>query len=400
MRITDSIIFTNFLSQIQKLNRDEFKYNEQVTTGKKINRPSDDPVGASQLASLNFELSNLAQYMDNTDNALRQLGSTDERLNDVVTNMTRVIQLVEQGASENYQGQPRTGIAKEVETITQEMLGHADTQVGGRLIFAGTRTNRESLQQITGNPDGRVYSASTVNIVSNGTASFTGVVPDSRDYTERIHELRILDAAGNYELIDLESDNTVIASGTLAGPGDTISADGVTLTYTGGAFNAGDNYYILPQYSYNGTSDQIKMQVDENTYIQKNVSGSTAFGGTEPTGAVQNPGNTIFDDLVELRLALLTDDQATLINNVDLMRNEFDSITEVRANVGGRMSNLSTLDGRNQSEATNLVVQVADVENADLAEAITKLTQTTTGKQAALQAGARVGQLSLFNYIG
>lgn len=400
MRVTDSIVFTNFLSQIQKLNTDEFKYNEQVTTGKRINRPSDDPVGASQLASLNSELSNIAQYIKNVENAQRQLASSDERLNDVVSNMTRIIQLVEQGTSENYSGQPRKGIAQEVETITQELLGHADTQVGGRFIFAGTRTNRDSLQQITNNPDGRVYSASSVNIISNGPAAISGVVTDPRDFNERIHELRILDAAGNYELIDRESDNAVVASGTLAGPGDTIAIAGGEITYGGGAFNAGDNYFILPQYSYNGTSDDLQMQVDENTFIQRNVAGSTAFGGTAPTGAAQNPGNTIFDKMVELRLALITDDQPTLIANVDIMRDSFNTITEVRANVGGRMSNLSTLNSRNQSEATNLVVQVADIENANIAEVITKLTQTATGKQAALQAGARIGQLSLFNYIG
>jgi flagellar hook-associated protein 3 FlgL len=400
MRVTDSIIFRNFLSQLQDLNRQYAKYSEQVTTGKRINRPSDDPVASTTLLALKSELSSLSQFSDSIKNADRRLESSDSRLNDVSLAMTRVIQLNEQAANETTVGIPRKGIAQELLALTDEILGHADAQVNGRALFAGTRNTTDSLKAITNNPYGRVYSAAGLNVTTDSAATITGTIPDARFYGEHIYQIRITDGANGYEVIDLEGTNNVVATGTFAGPPDTINVEGMELTWSAGALAQGDVFTIVPVYAYNGTEQDIELQVDENSYVVQNVKGTDPFGGTEPTGAVQNPGNTLFDDLVELRRAMLTDDQDAIEASLVTIRDRYDTVSQVRANVGGRISNLRALDERSLSEMTDLLVNVANVENADLASAITELTQTEGGRQAALAAGARIGQLNLFDYLG
>ena len=402
MRVTNSIMFTNFLAQLQRLNTDFFKFNEQVTTGKRINRPSDDPVNFTNLSAIKSEVSILTQYVENTETALNRMTATDARLNDFSIGLTRAIQLTEQAANEPNVAEPRSAIAKELESLTQELLSTADARVGGRALFAGTRNTTDALQLIAGNPDGDVYSASSTVVTSNGSAAtLTATIPDPRVYDEHILQVRITDAAtGAYEVIDLDARDAVVATGNLAVPaGGSFSVQGVDVTI-GAGFATGDLFTIVPEYAYNGTEDDIDMQIDENSSIVQNVTGSDAFGGTEPTGGVQNPGGTLFDDLAELRRAILTDDQPAILTSIDTMRARFDDMNAVRARAGGRIANLQNIQERNEFEASELLVQISKIESVDLPQAITKLTQTQTGLQAALSAAARIGQLNLFDFIG
>jgi flagellar hook-associated protein 3 len=400
MRVTSGILFNNFLNNIQRLNTDNYKYNEQVATGRRVNRPSDDPVRFNLIAALHSEVNSLSQFVDNTRNLTSRLETTDSRLNDASTAMARVITLIEQGASGTNRGESRQAIAKNIEAVTQELLAISDATVAGRRVFAGTRNTTDSLRALPNNPEGNVYSVSGMDakIAGVATAALSMSVSDPRFLKENIYELNILDAAGNYQIINLDNDNTISATGTFAAPGDTVSFDGIDIVYNGG-LSAGDSVVLTPNYSFNGTETKIKMQVDDNTFVVQNVIGPDGFGGQQPTGAVQNPGGTMFDDLTELRRALLQDEDAGVIAHIDIARALYEKITQTRANLGGRISNMRSFQRRSESELTELSIESTNMESVNIAEAITNLTQTQTGLQAALSAGARLGEMSLFNYL-
>jgi len=404
MRITDSITYANFLRRMQELNRENFKYNEQVVTGRRINRPSDDPVGFSQVVEQKNELTLMKQYLENIENALGRLEASDSRLNDVSLGLTRMIQLAEQGANDPTVGEPRRGIAQEVFSLTQEMLNHADANFNGRALFAGTRNTVDALNDIPANPSGSVYSVGDYAVSLGGAASanFTTSFSDERLLTQHIYQIEITGVGVgtvNYEIRDLDANNAVISSGTAAA-GDVINVDNINFTYNGGSA-LGEVYTVVPEYAFNGTEDTIDMQVDDNTRIVQNVPGSDVFGGTEPSAVgVQNPGGTIFDDFVEFRRALLTNDSPAIRASLDTLYADHDNLNRVRAEAGGRISNLRGLETRTAAEATELIVDIGETENADLSEAISSLVRTEGGLQAALQAGARIGRLSLFDIIG
>jgi flagellar hook-associated protein 3 len=403
MRITESITYSNFLRRIQELNRNYFKYNEQITTGKRINRPSDDPVDFADAVNLRNQYVNTAQYVDNIVKADRRLETTDARLNDVSLQLTRLIQLSEQGASTTTTGEPRAGIAQEVYALGQEMLDTADARFNGRAIFGGTRNTSASLAAITNNPDGMVYSIADYNVTLGGSTSgnFSVGFGDPLALNEHIYQIEIVgETAGviDYEIRDLDSGNALVASGSAAA-GDTITAENLNFTYNGGG-TIGETYTALPRYAFNGTDENIEMQVGDNTKINQNVKGPDVFGGAEPTGTAQVPGNTLFDDLVEFRRALLTNDDAALLTNVDTIYGEHNNLNRVRAEAGGRISNLRSLETRTRAESAELLSSITEIEGADLAKSISDLVQADGGRQAALQAGAKIGQLNLFDFLG
>lgn len=390
MRITNHMLYFNWLSQLRHINQDLLRFSEQVASQQRINRPSDDPQGTKELMILQQEMITVTGYNENTIEAQKRLEAVDSKLNSYTLALTRVVELVNQAVNSPHVGPPRVGIAQEIKAIQEQLNSLASSQIADRYIFAGARTTRSS---IPSTPAGIVFSvADTLNVSGAGVTG--GTVADRSQLTEHIYVIRFTDSAGSYDVLDLESDGTV-TSGTVAVGAGTISFDGLDIDYNLGALPAaGEEWIVKPQYVYNGTEDELELQVDENTAVVQNVTGSEAFGGA---GGV--PGNTIFDDLVDLRYSLLTNDEGEIQAALDTFNVRLDDLLRLRTTVGGRLSNLRTYEEQGRARATDLIIRQAEVTGVDLPEAISKLTQTEGGLQVALMVGARLGQFNLFNFL-
>ena len=391
MRITNSMLMTSFLSNLRRLQTDFSKYSEQLSSGRRINRPSDNPPDLAELLALQQEVVRQTQFGNNISEAMNRLETADSKLNELTNSLLRAIQLTEQAASDTVTGTGRRAIAEEIRTIQDQILSNASTQISDRYIFAGTRTTRASLPSAS---PGEVYSLSTDLRVS-GTGVTGGTVVDANVYEEDIYRIRFTDAAGSYEIYNYDADE-VVATGTVAVGAGSISFDGLQVDYNLAALPADGEYWeVLPQYVYNGTDDEVELQVDENTNIVQNVPGSTAFGGTSGV-----PGGTIFDQLVELRYAMLRNDTEEIRTELTNLNSTYDGVGEVRASVGGRISNLRTYETSSNQRITDFQTRMAELENADLAEVASRLVQVEGGIQAALQTGARISTFNLFDYLG
>ncbi|HUX08560.1 MAG TPA: hypothetical protein VMX35_14760 [Acidobacteriota bacterium] len=390
MRITNAMLFQTFLSNLRRLQQDFATYNEQLSSERRINRPSDDPPDMTNIMALDQELVRITRFGENTTEANRRLESTDSRLNEYSLAMTRVIELAEQGSSEATAGSGRRAIAEEIRAILDQLSSVADSKLADRYLFAGTRTTRGSIPSV---PSGQVYSLATTLEVA-GTGATGGTVVDPSAYKEDNYIIRFTDAAGSYEVVNLD-DDAVVTSGTVAVGAGSISFEGLQVDYNLAALPAqGEVWTVQPQYVYNGTDEYIELQVDENTRVVQNVPGSDVFGGASGV-----PGNTVFDELVDLRFALLRNDTDAIRSSLNTASNRLDSVSNQRAKVGGRISNLRNFQLRSNERTADLLVRKAEIENVDLADVISKLVQTQGGIQAALQSGARLGQLNLFNFL-
>jgi flagellin-like hook-associated protein FlgL len=390
MRITTSMLYRNFLAQVQRLNQDFAGYNEQISSGKRLNKPSDDPPDLTELMSLRDEVLRIAKYTDNIVEAMRRLESADSRMNDATNALIRLIQLTEQAANSPVGTSGRRAIAVEVKEIQAQILSISGSQVADRYLFSGTRTTRSSIPSV---PPGQVYSIATALSVA-GTGTTGGTVVDPTQYGGQIYVIRFTDAAGSYEVIDLEDGNPV-ATGTVAVGAGSIAFDGLQIDYNLAALPAqNEEWLVQPQYVYNGTDDRIQLQVDENTTVIQNAPGSDVFGGTSGV-----PGGTIFDDLVDLRTALLRDDENGILSALDTLNARFNDLSTQRAIVGSNVSNLRLYEERSRQRGVDILTRIAELENVNLPEAISKLVQTEGGLQAALQVGARLSNFNLFNYL-
>lgn len=393
MRITNALMYDLFLSQMDRFRNDQLRYSEQISTGRRVNRPSDDAPDHTSLMSLRHEVSRLARYNENIQTSASRLQGADERLNDLGIAMTRVVQLAEQGSSSVNTRDGLRGIAEEVKQIHEQFMSLAGSQVADRYIFSGTYTTRASIPT-TPSGLGEVFSfADDLRTVGSG---ITGAAVTDRDgYNEHLYRITFTDNAGAYEVRDLD-DNRVVTTGTITvGAPDSIAFENVRVDYDVAAAPAPNTYWdVLPQYVYNGNENHIELQVDENTAVVTNVPGNEAFGGAP--GA---PGGSVFDELVDLRLALLTGDTQSVASSLCTASDRLNEVSRQRAIVGGRISNLRSYGVRSNQRTVDVLTKIAEKENVDLPEAISKLVQTEGGLEAALQVGARLGQLNLFDYI-
>ena len=116
------------------------QYQEKITTGKEINRASDDPAGAIKVLSLRSEGLKLDQYSENIGSSIQSLEFTSSTLNGAADFLSRIQELSIQGVNGATDQGGRNAIAAEINGILESMLQVANTARMGLYLFAGTKT--------------------------------------------------------------------------------------------------------------------------------------------------------------------------------------------------------------------------------------------------------------------
>lgn len=138
-RITQRLMVERSLGSLQTGLGRLARSQEQLSTGRVINRPSDSPTGTNDAMRLRTQITSDTQHARNASDGLSYLGRTDEALSRMVDGLRRARDLVVQGASTGSAGvQAREAIATELEQIRASMLSLANTQHMGRALFGGT----------------------------------------------------------------------------------------------------------------------------------------------------------------------------------------------------------------------------------------------------------------------
>jgi len=116
------------------------KLQEQMSSGKLINRPSDSPTGTVSSLQLRGQLRILDQYSRNADNGLGWLGTIDNTLTSGLDQIRRARDLALSGKSAGVAGSAdaREAMAVEVDNIREEMINLANTKYLDRPVFGGT----------------------------------------------------------------------------------------------------------------------------------------------------------------------------------------------------------------------------------------------------------------------
>ncbi len=116
------------------------KYMNQLSTGKKINRPSDDPVIAMRGISYRSELSKVQQYERNIGEVHSWMDNTDDALDEVGKVLHRLRELTVQASNDTYEENQRNNVSQEVQELTEHLKDIANTKVNNKYIFSGTMT--------------------------------------------------------------------------------------------------------------------------------------------------------------------------------------------------------------------------------------------------------------------
>jgi flagellar hook-associated protein 3 FlgL len=137
VRVTQNMMISNLLSNLQTNYRAMDKTQQQLATGKKINRPSDNPVTAVRSMYYQTTLNEIDQYKRNVSDGSNWLQATDEGLDQVTQVIQRVRELTVQASNSNDQN-AKNAIVAEISQLKDQLGQVANTELAGKYIFAGT----------------------------------------------------------------------------------------------------------------------------------------------------------------------------------------------------------------------------------------------------------------------
>lgn len=398
MRVSTSWMQQQSVGSMIERQGDLSNLNTQLSTGKRINQPSDDPVGAARALDYSHLTADTAQYQRNIGTANARLGLEDQSLANASGVLDRVRTLLLQAANGTQTDGTRGDIAAEMVQLRQQLLGQANSKDGqGDYIFAGNRTGTApfasqngvtyvgddgqrmvaagpGLQVATGDPGSAVFaniptgngtfaiSAGAANtgsaVAGASSVSNPGANPSAWGGSYSI----VFTAANAYEVRD--GAGTVLGSGSYdASIGGSITFRGAQVAFSGKP-NAGDSFALGAS-----AKQDVFTTLDKIIATLRQPNG----GGAD----TQNGLNTQFANL----------DQA------------IDNISRTRGMVGARMNALGQQGGLNDDLTLQYKSALSGVQDLNYYDAISQLSAQTTALQAAQQTFTKIQGSKLFDYL-
>jgi len=397
MRISTRGAFLNGLQAMQRLQTALDYTQRQISSGRRILNPSDDPIGSSRAIELREAVSRLQQFGRNATIVGSRLAQEESALASVNNVLQRVRELALQANNATQSNESRGLIAIEMREQLGNLVQLANQQDGnGSYLFAGnlgdtqpvSRTgptftyNGDQGQRFIQIGEGREIadsdSGSAVFFqIRNGNGTFsalpdpgntgTGIVGagslvDPTLYDRDQYTVRFIDP-DNYEVLD--SLGATVATASYQS-GDTLAFSGIEFSLSGSP-DAGDEFIVAPS-----RNQDIFSTVD---------SLATAIGAATSDEAS--------------RAALTNDINAGLLNIDQALGN----ILDTRTQVGSRLAAVDDQVDSNGSFVLTMQSALAEIQDLDYADAISRLTAEVTTLEAAQKSFIRTQQLTLFNYF-
>ena len=304
IRVTQSTMYDTLTSQMQKNLAAYMESNEQGSTQKKINRPSDDPAGTYRVLMTRNDISATAQYQTNVDTAKGWLSLTDNVLGtQLSTALTSLKSLAEQASTGSYTAANRQQIADQARQIFGQILNLSNTQYEDNSIFAGQRYDHNAFEE------GLALTSADTNwntAVQNGGYTIQGA--SKTTMMVQFTSTGTLD--GGPQTFRWSSDGgTTWSTGTTSGR--TLSANGVTVTMksdmavtaadvsAGAGSHNGTLLYVRPTAVYQGDdNDPPPSMTVMGGPANLATSAAGAFGGNvllrmDNAANLSTTGNTV-----------------------------------------------------------------------------------------------------------
>lgn len=164
MRVTQSMLSNNMLRNLSTSYSKMSELQNQINTGSKITRPSDDPVIAIKGMSYRKDLNKVSQFERNMNEVNSWLDSSDDALGQVGDALNRVKELVVQAANDTNTADERKKIKLEIDQIRSQIQDLANTKIADKYIFNGTKT--QSPLFVNGQLNPEIYDSSTGEFIS------------------------------------------------------------------------------------------------------------------------------------------------------------------------------------------------------------------------------------------
>lgn len=198
MRVSDKVLYNTVTNNLQQNLDKLLKLQENASSGKKINYPSDDPIGAMKIIDYDTAISKTEQYQRNVDNGTAFLNATESAISTTQEILIRAKELSISARNDTISAADRSIMAKEVDQLYQEAMQIANTQFNGRYLFAGYNVSTQPYSSDrtytgTASPNGyieiEIDSGSPIKINMPGYRVF-GTATDGTDILGTLNTLK------------------------------------------------------------------------------------------------------------------------------------------------------------------------------------------------------------------
>ena len=172
MRVTERQQVDALLSGLGSLRSSVSSRSEQISSGKRVNRPSDDPAAAERINQFRNILRTTEHRLDTVNEGIGRLNLSDGVLDQAGSTFQRASELAVRMRNDTNTAVERRNAALEVQQLILGLAGIANTQLNGRFMFAGNETQTEPyvLGSVTGAASTSNTGSATIS-VAVGTAS-------------------------------------------------------------------------------------------------------------------------------------------------------------------------------------------------------------------------------------
>ncbi|MEH6560944.1 MAG: flagellar hook-associated protein FlgL, partial [Marinobacter sp.] len=148
IRISSQQIFSSGISRLQELNSNLNSTQQQIASGKRVNKPSDDPVAAARILKLDQELSRVSTYERNVSLADNRLSQEENALTSAVDVIQRIRELTVQAGNGSLSPNDRQSISSEMKERLGQLANIGNTRdASGEYIFSGFQGSVQAFQQ-------------------------------------------------------------------------------------------------------------------------------------------------------------------------------------------------------------------------------------------------------------
>jgi flagellar hook-associated protein 3 FlgL len=140
MRVTTQMAVNNLVGNLNRSFGRMVRFQQELSSGSRLNNLSDDPAAVERSLSLRSELRNIEQFQKNIDDGTGWLELSEVSLSELETLFVEARGLAVQGASDTYNSQQRRSLADQIDQFLEHAVSLSESRYRGRYIFAGTQT--------------------------------------------------------------------------------------------------------------------------------------------------------------------------------------------------------------------------------------------------------------------
>ena len=417
MRITNNLVLSRVLRDLQMSQRRLNDLQVQVSSGKRILKPEDDPFGTGKALGIRTALRVNESYLRTLEASRDWLMVTEAALQTIDSALERAYVLALGASSDSLGEDGRVSVAKEVEELLRQAVSAANTRHHNRFIFSGYQTHTEPFQLGTALGTETTPNPATVSdfLISECMSGQTQLATDTYhvevwDSGDVDIKFRLVDDDGNpMSIYDAATnDGTSFTSGW-QDVGDMLGwfSDGVVDTGRGLTIDFGDTeslyvegtqaagtagkvmYISAFDVIYNGDSGEIEHEIEPGHTLVVNLPGNVQ--------AFSKPFNALRDLLTDLCTPGATGD--TIKDNIAKIEEARNALLEHTATIGARAQAVERIDERLRQFDIALQGQLSKVEDLDMAEGVMRMTSQELAYQTLLRVAATLSQPTLIEFL-